>query len=299
MPTTLPGATADPLGLTTNTGRVPVGPTLSMFDPLFIGIDEFGAPVTLDLVFRNILAGGEPGGGKSGLLNLIAGHAALAANTRLVLFDAKQVELGLWADVADEFVGPDIERALSVLRRLQVVMDNRYNWLTARKRRKIAAADRMTIIVIILDEIAYFSATVGTTKQQEEFTALLRDLVARGRACGMPVVAATQRPSYDIIEPSLRDLFGYRAAFRCTTLNSSNIVLGQGWAEQGYTATDILPTNHGECLLLAEGGIPKRVKVAYLTDAHIIALADHAAWIRRPNGLTVPAAARTNRIAVA
>jgi DNA segregation ATPase FtsK/SpoIIIE, S-DNA-T family len=43
-------------------------------------------------------------------------------------------------------------------------------------------------------------------------------------------VAATQRPSFDIIPTSLRDLSGY--AFRCTTPNSSNI---HGWAEQGYT----------------------------------------------------------------
>src|SRR5215475_7072885 len=69
---------------------------LSMFDPLFVGIDEFGQHVTLDLVFRNILAGGEPGGGKSGLLNVVAAHAALSGDARLVLFDGKQVELGMW-----------------------------------------------------------------------------------------------------------------------------------------------------------------------------------------------------------
>jgi hypothetical protein len=33
---------------------------VSMFDPLFLGIDEFGAQVTLDLVYRNILAGENP-----------------------------------------------------------------------------------------------------------------------------------------------------------------------------------------------------------------------------------------------
>ena len=93
-------------------------------------------------------------------------------------------------------------------------------------------------------------------------------------------MAATQRPSYDIIPTSLRDLFGYRAAFRCTTTNSSNIVLGQGWAEQGYCATDIPPTNQGACLLLAEGGIPRPVKVAYLSDRDIIAIAHHATQLR-------------------
>jgi S-DNA-T family DNA segregation ATPase FtsK/SpoIIIE len=270
---------------------VPVGPMLSMFDPVFLGIDEFGQPVYIELIYRNLLAGGEPGGGKSGLLNTITAHAALCSDTRLVLLDGKLVELGPWSDVADKFVGPDIDDAITTLKRLQTVMNNRYAWLLAHGRRKIAPQDRLSVITVIVDEIAFYSATVGTKQQQEEFVALLRDLVARGRAAGIPVVAATQRPSFDIIPTSLRDLFGYRAAFRCTTTNSSNIVLGHGWAEQGYTATDIAPTNQGAAYLIAEGGTPRRIKVAYLTDAQIAAIADYAAWIRRPSGLNSPAGA--------
>ena len=96
----------------------------------------------------------------------------------------------------------------------------------------------------------------------------------------MPVIAATQRPSVDIIPKSLRDLFGYRAAFRCTSAGSSDIILGDGWSGAGYSATDISPVNPGEALLIAEGGIPERVKVSYLSDADIRALADYAAWTR-------------------
>lgn len=269
-----------------NPAPVPVGTTLSMYDPIYLGVDEFGEPVYIELIYRNLLAGGEPGGGKSGLLNTIAAHAALSTDTRLVLFDGKRVELGQWRHVADEFVAVNIDHAITTLRRLQRVMDNRYEWLEAHNRRKIRPADGMSVIVVILDELAYYSATIGTKPQQDEFVALVRDLVARGRAAGIPVVAATQRPSFDIIPTSLRDLFGYRAAFRCTTTNSSNIVLGHGWAEQGYTATDIAPTNQGACYLIAEGGIPRRIKIAYLTDQHIHALADYAAWIRRPQPLT-------------
>src|SRR5690606_19673228 len=97
---------------------VPVGPGLSMFDPIFIGIDEFGQPVYITLAYRNLLAGGEPGGGKSGLLNCIAAHAALSVDSRLVLLDGKLVELGQWEDSADAFIGPDITEALTVLKRL-------------------------------------------------------------------------------------------------------------------------------------------------------------------------------------
>jgi DNA segregation ATPase FtsK/SpoIIIE, S-DNA-T family len=179
------------------------------------------------------------------------------------------------------------------MRRLQRVMDNRYTWLRAHRRRKIEPRDGITVIVIVIDEIALYSATLGTEQQQKEFTALLRDVVARGRAAAMPVLAATQRPSVDIIPKSLRDIFGYRAAFRCTSSGSSNIILGDGWSEAGFSATDLSNTNQGSAFLIAEGGTPRRIKVAYLSDSDIIALADFAAWTRktptRPPALPVPA----------
>ena len=268
-------------GPATLTGTIPAGPMLSMYDPIHIGGDEFGQPVAIRIIYRNLLAAGEPGGGKSGLLNTLAAHVALSVNSRLVLFDGKQVELGMWDDIADEFVGPDIGHAIITLLRLQKVMDNRYSWLRAQRRRKIEPADGLSVITSIFDEIALYATVLGTEQEQKLFVSLLRDLVARGRAAAMPVIAATQRPSVDIIPKSLRDLFGYRAAFRCTSSGSSNIILGDGWSEAGFTATDISPLNQGEALLIAEGGIPQRIKVAYLTDAHISALADYAAWTRR------------------
>lgn len=280
----------DPLG----TDRVPVGPGLSMFDPMFIGIDEFGQHVTLDTVYHNLLVAGEPGAGKSGLVNIAAATAALADNTRLVLLDAKYVELGPWRDIADAFIGNDIEAAISVLKRLLTVGTNRYLWLLAHRRRKVDRDDMLSVIVTIIDELAMFSTVLGTKAQQEEFESLLRGLVSLGRACGMPVIAATQRTSWDIIPASLRDLFGYRCAFRCTTNGSSDVILGQGWADLGYSATDIDPENRGAAWLLAEGGIPRRIKAAYLSDTDIYAIADYAAWLRRPSGITVPASATSD-----
>jgi S-DNA-T family DNA segregation ATPase FtsK/SpoIIIE len=254
---------------------------LSMYDPIFIGSDEFGEAVYITLIYRNLLAAGEPGGGKSGLLNILCAHAALSVNTRLVLFDGKQVELGMWDGIADEFIGPDLAHAITTLKRLQKVMDNRYTWLRAHRRRKIEPGDGISVITIFFDEMALYAATLGTEQQQREFVALMRDLVARGRAAAMPVIAATQRPSVDIIPKSLRDIFGYRAAFRCTSDGSSNIILGDSWSGAGITATDIAPTNHGACYLIAEGGIPVKTKIAYLSDTDICDLADYAAWTRR------------------
>jgi DNA segregation ATPase FtsK/SpoIIIE, S-DNA-T family len=280
----------------TTSGPTAAGPVLSMYDPVHVGINEFGGPVSIRIIYRNLLAAGEPGGGKSGLLNILAAHVALSANTRMVLFDGKQVELGMWDQLADEFVGPDLHHAIITLLRLQRVMDNRYAWLRANRRRKIEPGDHLSVITTIFDEIALYATVLGTEQDQRQFVALLRDLVARGRAAAMPVIAATQRPSVDIIPKSLRDLFGYRAAFRCTSTGSSDIILGDNLSAAGFSATDISPLNQGEAFLIAEGGTPQRIKVAYLTDADIIALADHAARIRRT---TPPAISAGPAIAVA
>jgi S-DNA-T family DNA segregation ATPase FtsK/SpoIIIE len=261
---------------------VPVGTLMSIFDPVFLGIDEFGQPVYLPLIYRNMLIGGEPGAGKSSLLNTIVGHAALCGDVSLCLLDGKQVELGLWEDCADVFVGPDLDLAILTLQRLQTVMDNRYAYLRSLRRQKFAPGDVFGALLVAVDEIAYFSATAGDKKDdREKFSALLRDLVARGRAVGVIVVAATQRPSSDIIPTSLRDLFAWRFAGRCTTDVSSDIVLGHGWANRGFSSNTIDPNNQGCGLLIAEGGIPALVKAAYMSNADIIRVADYAAWVRR------------------
>jgi DNA segregation ATPase FtsK/SpoIIIE, S-DNA-T family len=253
---------------------------LSIHQPIFLGLDENGVPVYVELAYRNLLVGGEPGGGKSVLLNNIVGHAALCPDVTLVLIDGKQVELGMWREVADVFVGNNVNEALTVLGDLQAEMDWRYDWLVSQGRRKVVAADGLPFIVVVIDEVAYFSATVGTKKSQDEFINLTRDLVARGRAAGVIMVLATQRPSADIVPTSLRDICAYRCAFRCTTEASSDIILGTGWAKQGYNATDITPEARGVGWLLAEGGTPRRFKGAYLTDTDIRQLVAKAKIIR-------------------
>jgi S-DNA-T family DNA segregation ATPase FtsK/SpoIIIE len=264
------------------TDRVPVGPGMSMFDPMFIGVDEFGEHVMLDVVYKNLLVGGLPGGGKSGLLNTITATAALCDNRRLILFDAKWVELGPYADIADAFIGDEIDKGIRILRRLLTVAHNRYQWLLANRRRKFTRDDGLSVILTVLDELAMFTRILGTKEQREEFETLLMGLVALGRACAMPVVAASQRTSAKVIDPNLRDLFGYRCAFRCTTPGSSEVILGQGWAELGYNAMDINPDNPGEALLLAETGVPRRVKGAWMSDDDIYSIADYVAWLRHP-----------------
>jgi DNA segregation ATPase FtsK/SpoIIIE, S-DNA-T family len=293
-------------------GPVKPGLPLSIFDPVHVGVDEFGIAVLVRLIWRNLLIGGEPGAGKSALLNALVAHAALSLNCKLILLDGKQVELGQWRKCADAFVGPDIVKALALLARIQTMMDNRYAFLLDAERRKVVekvqtfspvtgeiawVPDAFLPYVVAIDEIAYYSATVGDKKQRDAFSELLRDLVARGRAVGIIVIAATQRPSSDIIPTSLRDLFAWRFAGRCTNDASSDIVLGRGWVEKGWTANAISPSNPGAGLLIAEGGSPRLVKTAYLDDRTCAAIAAHAATLRatapadRPHLRPVPAAA--------
>ena len=62
---------------------IAAGAMLSVFDPIHVGIDEFGQPFYIRLIYKNLLAAGEPGGGKSGLLNTVAAHAALSHDSCL------------------------------------------------------------------------------------------------------------------------------------------------------------------------------------------------------------------------
>ena len=178
------------------------------------------------------------------------------------------------------FIGPSITDAIAAFEAFQAIMNTRYDTLLAGGRRKITRESGECVYLIVIDEYAYFSATVGTKQQREAFAALTRDLVARGRAAGVIIILATQRPSHQVIDPSMRDLFGYRWAFRCTTHSSSDTVLGQGWASEGYTAADIDPLARGVGWLLAETGVPRRIKAAYLDDDTIKYLAAYAARLR-------------------
>lgn len=255
---------------------------LSMFDPVYAGIDETGRPVYLDFAdYMGILLAGEPGAGKSVALGNIVAHGALSADCRLILIDGSLVELGAWRSCADVFVGPDIGQATAVLEEEQRIINERNQQLLDTGRRKIAKGDGHDMHLVVIDELAYYSATVGTKAEREKFTVTLRDGAARGRKCAVRYVLATQRPSFDIIPSSLRDLFGYRWAFRCSTDDSSDVVLGKGWATRGYTAAAIDVDARGVGFLLADGTrVPRRVKAAYLDDTEVARLAAHAAALR-------------------
>jgi DNA segregation ATPase FtsK/SpoIIIE, S-DNA-T family len=281
---------------TTITARPPLmtaypGGPMSIWHPVHLGTDETGNDVYVSLIERNMLLGGEPGSGKSVALQLIVAHAALSLDCELILIDGKRVELGLWRHAATRFIGPNIDDAIDTLHWLQAKIDERTDVLLDMGLRKVTPELGWPIYLMAIDEIAYYSATVGTKPQQNEFSACNRDVVARGRAPGIIPVEATQRPSADIMPTSLRDLFGYRWAFRSSTDASSDTILGHGTANNGYTATDIPDDSPGVGWLRAEGTrLPRRVKSAYLSTDDIITLARHSAEVRAQAAVTTGSA---------
>ena len=251
----------------------------SVWDPVPAGIDEEGRVVTISLPEHNLLLGGEPGAGKSAALSLLVATAALDPSCSLTLLDGKQVELAPWRRAAVRFVGPGMAEANEVLGELRTEMDRRYALLLAAGRRKVGIGDGLGLHVVAVDELAYF-LRAGTKEQRTGFAEAFRDLVSRGRAAGIVVLAATQRPSHEIVPTSIRDLFSFRLALRCTTPESSDTVLGQGWAAQGYSAATVDPANRGVGFLLHEGGVPVKLRSYYLGDDDVVALARRAAALR-------------------
>ena len=249
---------------------------LSLWEPVPIGVDEQGETVAIELAERNVLLGGEPGAGKSVALSTLIAAAALDPGTRVWLLDGKLVELAAWAPVAERAVGPDGEDALAVLWELREVMDARYRDLLARGLRKIRREEGLPLHLVVVDELAFY-LTLPDKAQRQEFAELLRDLVARGRAAGVIVCAATQKPGADVVPSALRDLFGFRFALRCTTPQASDTILGQGWASNDADASTIPGAQRGVGYLLGEGERPVKIRGYYLDDDAIGEIASRAA----------------------
>jgi hypothetical protein len=214
-------------------------PRCSLWLPVPVGVDEDGHWVQIALPERNVLLGGEPGAGKSGAMALLLAAAALDPSVRLVLFDGKLVELACWAGVADRSVGAGLAEAVEVLAEVQAELDRRLLVLLANRRRKLTPTLGLPLLVVVVDELAFYVAGPDR-KLAAEFAGRLRDLVARGRAAGIVVLAATQKPAAEVIPTSLRDLFGFRWALRCLTRKPPTRCwgrAGRAWATRPRRST--------------------------------------------------------------
>lgn len=273
-------------------------PLLGRMDPfdiwrekIHVGLDARGRAVKFSLIERSLLVGGEAGSGKSSADHNVLGAVALDPFTRKTLIDGKGgADLLDYEPIAHHFLAePDPEACLDILLEKQELMEERYRDLKRAGQRKVTADNwqdlGMPLEFIHIDEIQRFTTDDEFGKK---IVKVAWDLVSRGRASGIVLSAATQRPAAEVVPTLLRDILSIRWALRCTTPQASDTILGQGWAGRGFNASTIDASQRGAGLLLAEGAMPIWLRSCFIDDNDVQAIVRRAYKLREAAG-TLPA----------
>ncbi|ETK36098.1 FtsK/SpoIIIE domain-containing protein [Microbispora sp. ATCC PTA-5024] len=273
----------------------PLVPRADPFDiwreKVHVGLDARGRAVKFSLIERSLLVGGEAGSGKSSADHNVLGAVALDPHARMWLIDGKGgADLLDYEQIAHRFLAePDPKACYDVALELQEVMEDRYRGLKRAGQRKVTAENwedlGMPLEFLHIDEIQRFTTDDEFGKK---IVKVLWDLVSRGRASGIVLSAATQRPAAEVVPTLLRDILSIRWALRCTTPQASDTILGQGWAGRGYNASTIDSTQRGAGLLLAEGAMPVWLRSCFIDDNDVAAITRRAYRLRESAG-TLPA----------
>ncbi|MFJ2568235.1 FtsK/SpoIIIE domain-containing protein [Streptomyces sp. NPDC087568] len=261
-----------------------------------IGPDVRGLPLSISVVERSGLVGGEPGAGKSASGNVILLAAALDPRVILWLADGKGGgDLEPFEHLCEWFEGDaDPEAFYEMLKAAVADMKARYALLKKLGKRKVTEelANKYPLLrqkLLWVDELMFYTTDDEFGKK---ITKLLRNLVSRGRAAGIVTFCATQKPGSDVVDTSLRDLLSIRWALRCTTPEASDTILGKGAAAAGYSAKTIEPEMRGAGFLWAEGSNPVLVRADYYTDDQVELLLKRAYDLREAAG-TLPDGPKT------
>ena len=188
-----------------------------------VGSRSDGSAVVVPLVETSTLVAGLPGSGKSSTLRAVIAGGAHRPDVALVLIDPKRVELPLWEPRAT-LVATEPDEIGDALASMVALIDARYRMMQLdRLTSWPVAADRPAVVVVV-DELAELvDSGDGADKQRTQH---LRRILSKGRAAGVIVIAATQRPSADVVPTSLRDLFALRIAHACATKDATTMILG-------------------------------------------------------------------------
>ena len=236
-----------------------------------LGKDIAGKTIIADLAkMPHLLIAGRTGSGKSVCLNAIILsliYKSSPDDLRLILIDPKVVELRAYANLPHLLVKvvTDRKKAASALRWAVTEMETRNKKLASMGARDIKRynqlqvnpEDRMPRIVVIIDELAELMMSTG--KEVEESIVRLAQL---GRACGMHLIVATQRPSADIITGEIKANIPARVAFAVTDYVNSKVILDSTGAEQLLGNGDMLfHTN--------QTPKPVRIQGAFVSDEEV------------------------------
>jgi len=238
-----------------------------------LGEDVSGRPVAVDLALMpHLLIAGATGSGKSVCINAII--CCLLCNNRpdqlrMLLVDPKMVEL-VGYNGLPHLVGPvvvEVEQVVSALAWVTRQMDERYRLFHRAGARNLEDYNRhlvrrkgeepLPVLVVLIDELADMMMTAP-----DEVERHLCRIAQMGRATGIHLVVATQRPSVDVVTGLIKANFPARISFAVTSQVDSRVILDQGGAENLLGRGDML-------FMSPQQSAPIRLQGCFVSDQEI------------------------------
>ena len=249
--------------------------------PVAIGKGGSGETVIIDLPkMPHLLVAGSTGSGKSVFVNTIISCLLIErdpSEVRLLLIDPKRVELTPYNGIPHLLtpVVVETDQVVSLLRGLIREMMDRYRRMEEIGVRNIdsynkKSPDRMSYLVVAVDELADLMMTASVDVEQ----ALCR-LAQLGRATGIHLIVATQRPSVDVLTGLIKANFPSRVSFALTSQIDSRTILDTAGAEKLLGKGDMLYQS-------VDMSRPERVQGVFISDQEIEDLVSF--WKSTPRG---------------
>ena len=246
--------------------------------PIALGADAGGDSVAMDLAgLPHMMIAGATGSGKSVCINSIVASMMLTKppdQLRMLMVDPKQVELTPFNGIP-HLVLPvitEVDDVSPMLRGLIREMTRRYKAMAEIGTRNISgynskSKDPMPYLVLIVDELADLMLVGGFEIEQS----LVR-LAQLGRAAGIHLVLATQRPSVKVVTGLLKANIPCRVAFAVASQVDARVILDSVGAEKLLGKGDMLLLNN-------DAPKPRRVQGTLVMDDEIEKLVDF--WLNQ------------------
>jgi DNA segregation ATPase FtsK/SpoIIIE, S-DNA-T family len=263
--------------------------TCDLFKAVPFGTDPRGRAVTLTLMYANALIAAMPGMGKTFALRILALSAALDVTARLLVFELKGTgDLEATAKVAHAYAsGADddtIAAALQALRSLHKELETRAKAIKglpkdACPENKVTPplAARRSLglypLVMIIDECQELFAHPTMGKEAGE---LATAIIKRGRALGVILLLATQRPDKDSLPTGISANVGIRLCLRVMGQIENDMILGTSAYKNGIRATTFTRRDLGIGYLIGDEADPQIVRSYYVDGPAAETICDRA-----------------------